>query len=190
MKTQRVIDRQYVFGLLLLPFVLLALAFVVKWVQGFVIYEPAYFSAEYLERYEVPNELLMDAEIAFRQGDAARMPFDSGAFDFAVSSGSLHHWSKPASVFDEIHRVLRPGQPALVYDLRRDAPKEKVEEVSRHVKSRFMRWGLRHSIAEAYTPETVQGLLSRTRFGKAERIDLDDLGMFIWLRKEGEATTT
>jgi ubiquinone/menaquinone biosynthesis C-methylase UbiE len=129
-------------------------------------------------------------QVALRQGDAARMPFGAGAFDFVVSSGSLHHWSKPAAVFDEIHRVLKPGQPALVYDLRRDAPKEKVGEASRGVKSRFMRWGLRHSIAEAYTPETVQGLLSRTRFVKAERIDLDDLGMFIWLRKAGDATTT
>jgi hypothetical protein len=71
MKTQRLIDRQYVFGLLLLPFALLALAFLVKWVQGLVRYDPVYFSAEYLERYEVPSGLLTDAETALRQGDAA-----------------------------------------------------------------------------------------------------------------------
>jgi len=73
MKTQRLIDRQYMFGMLLLPFVVLALAFVIKWIQGFVIFEPAYFTAEYQERYEVPNGVLMDAEAALRQGDAALM---------------------------------------------------------------------------------------------------------------------
>ncbi|MBN1147831.1 MAG: hypothetical protein JXA78_11290 [Anaerolineales bacterium] len=73
MKTQRLIDLQYVLGLLLLPFLLLALAFLIQWAQELVRYEPAYFSAEYVQRYEVPNELLMDAETALRQGDASLM---------------------------------------------------------------------------------------------------------------------
>ena len=67
------IDRKYVLGLLLLPFVLLVLAFVIKWVQGFVIFDPVYFSTEYLERYEVPKSLLVDLETSLRRGDAALM---------------------------------------------------------------------------------------------------------------------
>lgn len=70
METRRLIDWQYVLGLLLLPFLFLALAFLVKWVQGLNRYEPAYFSEGYLERYAVPSELLMDLETALRQGDA------------------------------------------------------------------------------------------------------------------------
>lgn len=122
-------------------------------------------------------------QITFRSGNATKMPFGDSEFDFVVSSGSLHHWSKPLEVFDEIYRVLKPDQLALVSDLRRDAPKEKVDELSRHIKSWFMRWGLRHSIGESYTRQGIEELLSRTRFKEAERIELDDLGMFIWLRK-------
>lgn len=121
-----------------------------------------------------------------RRGDATEMPFDDAEFDFVVSGGSLHHWSKPIKVFDEIYRVLRPGKLALVSDLRRDASKEKIDESSCHIRSRFMRWGLRHSVGESYTQQNIEELLSRTHFEKAERIDLDDpfgLAMFIWLRR-------
>jgi ubiquinone/menaquinone biosynthesis C-methylase UbiE len=125
----------------------------------------------------------LSEQITFRHGDAAKMPFDDAEFDFVVSSGSLHHWSKPIEVFDEIYRVLKLGQPALVYDVRKDAPKEKVDEFSRHIKSWLMRWGLRHSVGESYTQQGIEELLSRTRFKEVERIELDDLGMFIWLRR-------
>jgi ubiquinone/menaquinone biosynthesis C-methylase UbiE len=121
-------------------------------------------------------------KITFRLGDAAKMPFGDAEFDFVVSSGSLHHWSEPIEVFDEIYRVLKLNQLALVYDVRKDAPKEKVDEFSRNVKSWFMRWGLRHSIGESYTQQGIEELLSLTRFKEAKRIELDDLGMFIWLR--------
>lgn len=125
----------------------------------------------------------LSTRITFRQGDAAEMPFDDATFDFVVSSGSLHHWSKPVAVFDEIYRVLKPGKPAVVYDVRKDAPKEKIDEFSRQIKSWFMRWGLRHSIGESYTQQGIDELLVRTRFKKADQIDLDDLGMFMWLKK-------
>lgn len=128
----------------------------------------------------------LSGRIVFRRGNAAEMPFGDAEFDFVISSGSLHHWSKPIKIFDEIYRVLRPEKLALVSDLRRDASKEKIQESSSHIRSRFMRWGLRHSVSESYTQQGIEELLSRTYFGKAERIDPDDpfeLAMFIWLRR-------
>ena len=128
----------------------------------------------------------LSERISFRYGDAANMPFKDAEFDFVVSSGSLHHWRKPVQVFNEIYRVLKPGKPALISDMNKNASKEKVEEFSKPIKSRLMRWGLRHSVREAYTLEGSKELLSRTPFKRAERIDLDDplgLEMFIWLQK-------
>ncbi|HIE17607.1 MAG TPA: hypothetical protein EYP71_05375 [Dehalococcoidia bacterium] len=78
---------------------------------------------------------------------------------------------------------LKPDKSALVYDVRKDTPEEKIDEFSRHIKSWFMRWGLRHSIGESYTQQGIKELLSRTRFKEAKQIELDDLGMFISLRK-------
>ena len=129
------------------------------------------------------SEAGLSEQISFRKGDATLMPFNDAEFDFAVSSGSLHHWSKPVQVFNEIYRVLKPGQMALISDLRKDAYKEKVDEYCRQIESRFMRWGLRHSVSESYTPEGIKELLSQSHFKKVERIDIDELVMYIWLQR-------
>jgi ubiquinone/menaquinone biosynthesis C-methylase UbiE len=62
----------------------------------------------------------VEDRIAFKKGDAARIPFPDGSLDLVVSSLSLHHWSDPVGVLDEIARVLRSGGAFLVFDLRRD----------------------------------------------------------------------
>jgi ubiquinone/menaquinone biosynthesis C-methylase UbiE len=74
--------------------------------------------------------------VAFRKGDAAEIPFPDASLDLVVSTLSLHHWSDPVAVLDEIARVLRapasrrtpgreagfqaPGGAFMVLDLRRD----------------------------------------------------------------------
>jgi len=58
--------------------------------------------------------------VSFRQGDAQQIPFPDASLDLVVSTLSLHHWSDPVAVLDEIARVLRPGGSFLIFDLRRD----------------------------------------------------------------------
>jgi SAM-dependent methyltransferase len=53
----------------------------------------------------------------FVVGDVAALPFADASFDFVVSTFSMHHWSDPAEGLREIHRVLRPGGRALIWDL-------------------------------------------------------------------------
>ena len=43
------------------------------------------------------------------QGDAQRLPFLSGTFDFAAAFHSLEHVGDPRQAVSEIRRVLRPG---------------------------------------------------------------------------------
>jgi ubiquinone/menaquinone biosynthesis C-methylase UbiE len=90
---------------------------------------------------DLADEMLAEAEtlarrsglhasgrVAFKKGDAAQIPFADGSLDLVVSTLSLHHWSDPVQVLDEIARVLRapepgegrPGGSFLVADLRRD----------------------------------------------------------------------
>jgi len=111
------------------------------------------------------------------------MPFEDAKFDLIISSGSLHRWNKPIEVFEEIYRVLKPGQLALVYDTRKDVLKQKVNEFSRHIKSWFLCWGLKYSLSKSYTQQNIEEVLSQTHFKEAHRIKLDDLGVFIWLQK-------
>lgn len=80
---------------------------------------------------DLSNEMVAEAEriaaqaglssqVAFRKGDVQRIPFPDASLDLVVSTLSLHHWSDPMPVLDEVARVLRPGGSFLIFDLRRD----------------------------------------------------------------------
>ena len=57
-----------------------------------------------------------DSRPAVVQGDVADLPFAEGSFDLVVSTFSMHHWADPAAGLTELHRVLRPGGRALIWD--------------------------------------------------------------------------
>jgi ubiquinone/menaquinone biosynthesis C-methylase UbiE len=58
--------------------------------------------------------------VSFSRADVLLVPLPDSSMDLLVSTLSLHHWSNPVAVLDEIARVLRPGGSFLVFDLRRD----------------------------------------------------------------------
>jgi SAM-dependent methyltransferase len=55
--------------------------------------------------------------VRFKVGDVAALSFADGEFDEVVSTLSMHHWPDPAKGLAEIHRVLKPGGEARIYDL-------------------------------------------------------------------------
>jgi SAM-dependent methyltransferase len=59
----------------------------------------------------------LSERVRFRVGDVAALPLPDGEFDGVVSTLSLHHWSDPARGLAEIHRILKPGGEARIYDL-------------------------------------------------------------------------
>lgn len=67
--------------------------------------------------------------VNFRIANAASLPFENDYFDFVISTLSFHHWSKPEECLKEIHRVLKKGGMAFIYDLRQDTTKEVDEQV-------------------------------------------------------------
>ncbi len=62
----------------------------------------------------------LDGRLTWVQGDAHELPFDTGRFQFVMSSFALHHWSDPMRVFDEIARVLAPGGRYYIADVCRE----------------------------------------------------------------------
>ena len=54
--------------------------------------------------------------VEFKVMDANAMQFADNSIDFVLSTGSLHHWKKPAVILDEIYRCLKPGCQAWIYD--------------------------------------------------------------------------
>ncbi|HOI96467.1 MAG TPA: class I SAM-dependent methyltransferase [Syntrophobacter fumaroxidans] len=69
--------------------------------------------------------------ISIVEAAANHVPFPDGRFDAVVSTGSMHHWKDPVGALNEIHRVLKHGGYALIYDLAADTPEAVLKDVSR-----------------------------------------------------------
>jgi ubiquinone/menaquinone biosynthesis C-methylase UbiE len=53
----------------------------------------------------------------FQVGDVGTLPFPDASFDVVISTLSLHHWPDPVTGLAEVHRVLKPGGVARIYDV-------------------------------------------------------------------------
>lgn len=69
--------------------------------------------------------------VHFELGNAAELSFENESIDFIISTGSLHHWRRPAKVFDECYRVLKNGKEAWIYDGCSGLPKEQADKIIR-----------------------------------------------------------
>lgn len=59
----------------------------------------------------------VSGRVRFEVGDVGALPLGDGEFDQVVSTLSLHHWADPLQGLSEIHRVLKPGGEARIYDV-------------------------------------------------------------------------
>jgi ubiquinone/menaquinone biosynthesis C-methylase UbiE len=66
---------------------------------------------------ERARTLGLDGRATFEVGDVSELPFGDGQFDMVVSTLSVHHWPDPVAGLTEIHRVLKPGARAFIYDV-------------------------------------------------------------------------
>jgi ubiquinone/menaquinone biosynthesis C-methylase UbiE len=57
------------------------------------------------------------ANVSFREGNAAELPFADDRFDAAVTRLSVHHFDRPGRVMSEIFRVIRPGGSFVMADV-------------------------------------------------------------------------
>lgn len=127
--------------------------------------------------------------IDFRHGDVARMPFATATFDFVVCQAAFKNFHSPVAALDEIHRVLRPGGTASIYDLRKDAPDADIaEEVRRMHLSPLNAWLTRLTfrfglLRAAYTRDRLERVVAQSRFGRGE-ILVDGIGFELRLAKQ------
>lgn len=66
------------------------------------------------------------SNVEFRVMDAKKLDFPDELFDMIISTGSFHHWKEPVRIFDEIHRCLKNGGEAWIYDGYGDATKDDI----------------------------------------------------------------
>jgi ubiquinone/menaquinone biosynthesis C-methylase UbiE len=120
-------------------------------------------------------------------GNADGLPFEDDSADFIVSTGSLHHWKKPAKVFDECYRVLKTGKEAWIYDGCPDAHKGQAGRIRSEYGFLLYQIGAKVAGLHGFTREeyqtVIKGVLEQTAFKGNYQMELTDIWMKITLQK-------
>jgi ubiquinone/menaquinone biosynthesis C-methylase UbiE len=139
-------------------------------------------------RIATDNAHRAGVEIDFQYGDVSRMPFASHSFDLVVCQAAFKNFPDPVAALNEIHRVLRPGGRASIYDLRKDAPAAAIDKEIRGMRlsplnALFTRWTFRFGLLrEAYTRNRLDAVVAGSRFGTGE-VRIDGIGFELRLVK-------
>jgi ubiquinone/menaquinone biosynthesis C-methylase UbiE len=103
----------------------------------------------------------------YLEGRAQHMPFEDAQFDGAFSNGSLHEWTEPERVFNEIYRVLKVGGCFCITDLRRDMHPVVRCFLKLNIRPKERRAGFLASVGAAYTPGEIGEILAGTKLAGA-----------------------
>lgn len=109
------------------------------------------------------KEYNLEERVTYFKSDAQKMPFEDRSFDAVFTNGSLHEWSEPKRIFDEIYRVLKPKGRYCISDLRRDMNPIIKWLMRLMTKPREIKPGLISSINASYTVDEAQGILEETK---------------------------
>lgn len=103
--------------------------------------------------------------IEIKQGNADDIPFPDECFEIVVSTASIHHWKKPIVGLNEVHRVLKDGGFALIYDLVSDMPQSILDDCRREFGKLKTTLFWLHSFEEPfYSRRNFENLVQPTLF--------------------------
>ena len=108
------------------------------------------------------REYGLEGRVKYVKGDAYQIPFDDNTFDGVFSNGSLHEWSQPIRVFDEVYRVLKPRAKYFISDMRRDMNPSVRWFMKLTVKPKEIRPGFVSSINASYTIDEIRSILDQS----------------------------
>lgn len=67
-----------------------------------------------LNAEEMADNPALDAYVVHNVNTNPRLPFETGTFDAVIITVSIQYLTQPVAVFQEVHRILRPGGMFLV----------------------------------------------------------------------------
>jgi ubiquinone/menaquinone biosynthesis C-methylase UbiE len=103
--------------------------------------------------------------VEYVKADASRMPFANEYFDAVFSNCSLHEWTNPRPILNEINRVLKPGGRYCIVDLRRDMKPRMKKFLWSITQPEEMRPTCLSAIEASYTAAEMRAMLKSTELG-------------------------
>ncbi len=121
---------------------------------------------------------------------AAAIPYEDASFDVVVCSASFYQWDDPVAGLDEIHRVLKPGGFALLYETYRDCDLTEIRAALKRrrtssisIRERLLPAVLLRHMRMTYTRAEFVEVLECSRFAGTWRLDPRLIaGLPGWLR--------
>jgi len=126
-----------------------------------------------IERAHLKIKTFRISNVQLVEGDASSMEFEDDFFDLIVSNVGINNFENPPAVFDECHRVAKPGAQLLFTTNPRGHMKEfyaVYEETLTELKMTSLRGELRKHIDHRLTVETIQGMLEKSGFKVVDSI--------------------
>jgi ubiquinone/menaquinone biosynthesis C-methylase UbiE len=146
--------------------------------------------SESLVRIALQNAKDAGVTVDFRHGNASEMPFPDASFDFVVCAAAFKNFGDPIGALNEIHRVLRPGGRASIYDLRKEASRDEIATEVRNMRLSAINALITRLIfrfvllRRAYTPQGITSLVAQSRF-REYQFKIDGVGFELQLAREG-----
>lgn len=117
-----------------------------------------------------------------------RLPYEAASFDAAISSGSIKQWPDARRGLAEIHRILKPGAPAFILEINREAPASAIAAQRRQMQHWLFRLIFPHVVSQGLSPAQARQACLESPFGepKEQRLLLDGLLWMMVLRKAAQ----
>jgi ubiquinone/menaquinone biosynthesis C-methylase UbiE len=129
--------------------------------------------------------------VFLRIGTIEKTEYQSNFFDCIVSTGSFYNWDNPIAGLNEIHRILKQGKTAFIYESIRDHDRELLQSrlndnlqgynILRRIMSKYF---LMKQLRMTYSTSEFNEILQQCAFKdsyKIERIELGNLPIYIRL---------
>jgi ubiquinone/menaquinone biosynthesis C-methylase UbiE len=135
------------------------------------------------------NARQANVNIDFRQGNASAMLLPENTFDLILCRAAFKNFSQPVAAMNEMHRVLKPGGRALIFDLRKDAS---MDDINAYIKQSDLSWAnsaiykmtFRYVLLpRAYSKQQFVDMASNSAFEGAH-IDASGIGFEVALQKD------
>jgi len=133
---------------------------------------------------------LADIKADLQRGNIRATNYKNDWFDLATCSGSFYLWDRPIDGLDEIHRILKPGGAAYLYETHRDINRQELPQKMREnlkgdnlIRKVLAPRFFIKQIGMTYTKREIAEIIGKTSF--ADSYEIEEITIFnlpVWVR--------